>query len=162
MANSSNLSYQQAHDLSFEKVVQAAIDVGCPITHEKDKELETFLKDQIYRGYLVELEHGTKWGVNSPANLTNNDTKMTVRIAWAHILEDPVYYSRLDEMERQSEDYLSLLKTGRLCDYNKLVKRANDHLQPHRANEAKTTHNKPKRSDNAISVQKIIPALEQF
>jgi hypothetical protein len=161
MENPTALSYEAATKLPFDEVVKAAISVGCAISHETDKELETFMKQQIYRGYLVELEHGTKWGKDSPANLTNNDTKMTVRIAWAHILEDPVYYSRLDEMEKQSEGYLDILKTGRLCDYNKLVKKANEHLEPHRAKETKIPSDI---LDTTITNQKLVLSinLEQF
>lgn len=144
MSKSKLSSYEKAYNLPPKDVIQAAIDIGCPVyldmtenVSEEAMDIIDFLQNQIYRGYLVELEHGTKWGKDSPANLTNDDTRMTVRIAWAHILEDPVYYSRLNEMENQSEGFLGLLKTGVLCDYNKLIKKVNEHLEPHRANEVK-------------------------
>jgi hypothetical protein len=56
-------------------------------------ELESlgYNKDQFLKGYLVELEHGTKdnW------NLTNDDSKMTAYIALAHLDEDKEYYTKL-------------------------------------------------------------------
>jgi len=48
-------------------------------------------------GMKVELEHGT---VNEATNITNNDPEATAKIAWAHLLEDPSYYTKLKAMEK--------------------------------------------------------------
>lgn len=63
---------------------------------------------QFQRGLLVELEHGKRYG---PAtNVTNDDPVLTGRIAYAHLLEFPDYYSRLGEMELVAEDYWAAQK----------------------------------------------------
>lgn len=51
---------------------------------------------QFKMGMNVELEHGTKAG---KYNLTNDDPEATGKIAMAHIMEIPDYYTRLAEME---------------------------------------------------------------
>lgn len=53
-------------------------------------------KSQLAMGKKVELEHGTK---NPSTNVTDNDPGMTARIAKAHLLEDPKYYTHLKAME---------------------------------------------------------------
>jgi len=52
---------------------------------------------QFKQGLKVELEHGTKLG--NKTNITNNDLVMTGRIALAHLIELPDYYSRLRKIE---------------------------------------------------------------
>ena len=42
-------------------------------------------------GLNVELEHGNRY---PETNVTNNDTTLTGKIAWAHLKEFPDYYSR--------------------------------------------------------------------
>lgn len=67
------------------------------------------LQDQLFRGYLVELEHGTKlkdWR----ANVTEDGIKKTLQIVWAHILEIPDYYDWLDKMEKEATAYWDTLK----------------------------------------------------
>jgi len=51
-------------------------------------------------GLGVELEHGTRF---EQANVTNDDMAMTAKIALAHLLEFPDYYTRLEAMEREAE-----------------------------------------------------------
>jgi len=51
---------------------------------------------QLAMGKRVELEHGTK---NPATNVTDDDPGMTARIAKAHLLEDPKYYTHLKAME---------------------------------------------------------------
>lgn len=53
-------------------------------------------------GLNVELEHGNRY---PETNVTNNDTKLTGKIAWAHLKEFPDYYSRLEKMEKEAESY---------------------------------------------------------
>jgi hypothetical protein len=58
---------------------------------------------QFQRGLLVELEHGSKYG--QATNVTKDDPILTGRIAYAHLLEFPDYYSRLGEMELEAENF---------------------------------------------------------
>lgn len=53
-------------------------------------------------GINVEFEHGTRY---PQTNVTNDDPKLTGKIAWAHLKEFPDYYSRLEKMEKEAEDY---------------------------------------------------------
>jgi len=53
-------------------------------------------------GLNVELEHGDRY---PETNVTNNDTALTGKIAWAHLKEFPDYYSRLEKMEKEAESY---------------------------------------------------------
>jgi len=55
-------------------------------------------------GLNIELEHGKK---NTLTNVTDDNLDMTAKIAIAHLLEDPLYYSRLVKMESLSEEYWS-------------------------------------------------------
>jgi len=58
--------------------------------------------DEFTLGVNVELEHGTKF---SETNITNNDTKMTGKIAWAHLKEFPDYFTRLGKLEKEASIY---------------------------------------------------------
>jgi len=60
------------------------------------------LRDQLIRGYAVELEHGTKLGEDR-SNVTGDDPTMTLMIVWAHLLEIPDYYDRLEKMEKDAD-----------------------------------------------------------
>lgn len=53
-------------------------------------------------GLNIELEHGQR---NNITNITNDDLDMTVKIAIAHLLEDPRYYYHLSVMESDAEKY---------------------------------------------------------
>lgn len=53
-------------------------------------------------GMNVELEHGY---IDSRTNVTNNNLILTAKIALAHIIEYPDYYTRLKEMEDVAEKY---------------------------------------------------------
>jgi hypothetical protein len=61
---------------------------------------DNFDVDQFRRGMDVELEHGT---IDPPTNVTNDDSLMTGKIAWAHLKEFPDYYDRLEKMEAEAE-----------------------------------------------------------
>ena len=53
-------------------------------------------------GINVEFEHGTRF---PETNVTNDDLKLTGKIAWAHLKEFPDYYTRLEKMEKEAERY---------------------------------------------------------
>ena len=58
--------------------------------------------DEFTKGVNVELEHRTRY---PETNVTNNDKKMTGKIAWAHLKEFPDYYTRLEKLENEAEEY---------------------------------------------------------
>ncbi len=58
--------------------------------------------DEFTKGVNVEFEHGTRY---PQTNITNNDKKMTGKIAWAHLKEFPDYYTRLEKLEKQAKKY---------------------------------------------------------
>jgi len=58
--------------------------------------------DEFTKGVNVELEHGTRY---PETNVTNNDKRMTGKIAWAHLKEFPDYYTRLEKLEDEAEEY---------------------------------------------------------
>ena len=58
--------------------------------------------EQFRKGMDVELEHG----LHDPnTNVTNDDPIMTGKIALAHLNEFPDYYTRLEEMEEEAEEF---------------------------------------------------------
>ena len=63
---------------------------------------EEFDVEQFRMGLDVELEHGL---VDSRTNVTDDDEIMTGKIAWAHLIEFPDYYTRLEKMEKEGETY---------------------------------------------------------
>ncbi|MFH1788115.1 MAG: DUF5661 family protein [Candidatus Altiarchaeota archaeon] len=63
---------------------------------------DRFNVDQFRRGMNVELEHGSR---TPQTNVTDDDPLMTGKIALAHLLEFPDYYDRLEEMEKEAEEY---------------------------------------------------------
>ena len=58
--------------------------------------------EQFRRGMDVELEHGT---VDPHTNVSNDDPLITGKIALAHLNEFSDYYTRLDKMEEEAEDF---------------------------------------------------------
>jgi len=63
---------------------------------------DTFDPEQFRTGLGVELEHGT---ANQSANVTNDDPLMTGKIALAHLIEFPDYYTRLAKMEAEAKHF---------------------------------------------------------
>lgn len=61
-----------------------------------------FNVEQFRMGMDVELEHGL---CDSNTNVSNDDPLITGKIALAHLNEFPDYYTRLDKMEEQAEEY---------------------------------------------------------
>lgn len=57
--------------------------------------------DQFHKGVQVEMEHGSKLGEKT--NITKNDLIVTGKIALAHLLELPDYYSRLEKLEQNNQ-----------------------------------------------------------
>lgn len=65
----------------------------------------TFSVEQFMRGLEVELEHGSR----SPlTDVTHDDPLATGRIAFAHLIEAPDYYTRLAHMEAEAEEERTL------------------------------------------------------
>ena len=58
--------------------------------------------DEFSVGINIELEHGTEY---PQSNITNDDPVMTGKIAYAHLLEFPDYYTRLEKMEEEAKKY---------------------------------------------------------
>lgn len=63
---------------------------------------DEFNIEQFRMGLDVELEHGL---VDSKTNVTNDDPLMTGKIALAHLNEFPDYYTRLEKLEKEAEEY---------------------------------------------------------
>lgn len=58
--------------------------------------------EQFRKGLEVELEHGKKF---PQANVTGDDPILTGKIAYAHLLEFPDYYTRLAKLEKEAKAY---------------------------------------------------------
>jgi len=58
--------------------------------------------EQFRMGLAVELEHGAH---DPQTNVTDDDEIMTGKIALAHLKEIPDYYTRLNKMETEAEEY---------------------------------------------------------
>jgi len=60
-------------------------------------------------GLHVELEHGAR---DPHTNVTDDDVIMTGKIALAHLKEFPDYYTRLNELEEEAEEYWEKRRRG--------------------------------------------------
>ena len=60
--------------------------------------------EEFRAGLAVELEHGLR---DPRTNVTNDDEILTAKIAWAHLNEFPDYYTRLDKLEKEADEYWS-------------------------------------------------------
>ena len=58
--------------------------------------------EQFRMGLAVELEHGT---CDPKTNVSSDDPLVTGKIALAHLNEFADYYTRLEKMEKEAEDY---------------------------------------------------------
>ena len=63
---------------------------------------DKFDVEQFRMGMDVELEHGLR---DTNTNVTNDDPTMTGKIALAHLNKFPDYYTRLDKMEKEADEY---------------------------------------------------------
>lgn len=79
-----------------EEANEIAKKIGIDFTKEK------FNLNEFTMGINVELEHGTKF---SKTNVTSNDPILTGKIAYAHLLEFPDYYTRLKKLEEEAKAY---------------------------------------------------------
>lgn len=62
----------------------------------------TFNIEQFRMGLDVELEHGRS---DPHTNVTDNDSVVTGKITLAHLTEYPDYYTRLEKMESEANEY---------------------------------------------------------
>ncbi len=58
--------------------------------------------EEFQAGLGVELEHGAR---DPQTNVTNDDEVLTGKIALAHLKEYPDYYTRLEQLEKDAEEY---------------------------------------------------------
>ena len=58
--------------------------------------------EQFRVGLAIELEHG---GIHPETNVTNDSLIMTGKIALAHLNESPDYYTRLEHLEQEAEQF---------------------------------------------------------
>ena len=87
---------EQQRSFSSDEARDIGVRIGIDWTSSR------FDVEQFRMGLGVELEHG----LHDPAtNVTDDDELTTGRIAWAHLNEFPVYYTRLAKMEAEAEAY---------------------------------------------------------
>lgn len=65
---------------------------------------EKYDLEEFRRGLDVELEHGSH---DQQTDVTGDDPILTAKIALAHLKEFPDYYTRLEKMEAEAEEYWS-------------------------------------------------------
>jgi len=58
--------------------------------------------EQFWMGLEVELEHGAR---DPETNVTNDDPLLTGKIALAHLKELPDYYTLLQKMETEADEF---------------------------------------------------------
>lgn len=63
---------------------------------------QKFNLEEFTKGLNIELEHGSQF---PETNVTNDDELLTGKIAWAHLMEIRDYYTRLEKMEKEAEEY---------------------------------------------------------
>jgi hypothetical protein len=61
-----------------------------------------FDAEQFRLGLDVETEHGSK---DPETNVTGDDPLITGKIALAHLREFPDYYTRLEKLEKEADNY---------------------------------------------------------
>ena len=86
------------------------MEIKKKFTEEEAKEIgeklgikwDKFDVNQFKIGLNVELEHGTH---DEVTNVTNDDSIITGKIALAHLNEFPDYYTRLEKMEKEADEF---------------------------------------------------------
>ena len=58
--------------------------------------------EQFRRGMAVEFEHGASRDLRT--NVTDDNLALTGKIALAHLIEFPDYYTRLEKMEAEAKN----------------------------------------------------------
>ena len=69
-------------------------------------DLDNVPLDDIYRGTIIELEHGKI----KKLDVIHGNVLIAMKIALAHIEEYPDYYKRLKQMEKKAHSYWSKQK----------------------------------------------------
>ena len=72
------------------------------IAEELGIKWDKFDLKQFLDGMNVELEHGI---IDTQTNVTNDDALMTGKIALAHLNEFPDYYTRLEKLEKEADEF---------------------------------------------------------
>jgi hypothetical protein len=78
------------------------IEEAAWIARYLDIKFDKFDIEQFRNGLDVELEHGN---IDPSTNVSNDDSVITGKIAFAHLNEFPDYYVRLSKMEEEAEKY---------------------------------------------------------
>ena len=85
--------------------IEEAREIGGQLgIHQGDFNFEEFR-----RGLEVELEHGLR---DPETNVTGDDVLLTGKIAWAHLKEFPDYYTRLDKLEAEADEFWAAQRNG--------------------------------------------------
>jgi hypothetical protein len=82
------------HGFTLAQAIAVAEEIGL------DLAAAAFGGEALRRGMEVELEHGRR---DPRTNVTDDDPIVTGKIAWAHLLEMPDYYERLEALERSAK-----------------------------------------------------------
>ncbi|HRY59918.1 MAG TPA: hypothetical protein P5096_00885 [Patescibacteria group bacterium] len=77
---------------------EEALSIGEQLGITWDK----FDVEQFRMGLDVEIEHGT---IEPHTNVTGDDSVMTGKIALAHLNEFADYYTRLEKMEKEADQF---------------------------------------------------------
>lgn len=78
------------------------------IGNELGIDWDEVLLSEFRKGLGVELEHGPR---DPETDVTNNDEILTGKIALAHLREFPDYYTRLEKLEVEADEYWSKVRS---------------------------------------------------
>lgn len=92
------------------------MSAGKKFTNEEAKRIGDELRidwgevelSEFRMGMGVELEHGSH---DPETNVTDNDEILTGKIALAHLREFPDYYTRLEKLEEEADEYWSKVRS---------------------------------------------------
>lgn len=92
------------------------MSAGKKFTNEEAKRIGDELRidwgevelSEFRMGLGVELEHGSH---DPETNVTDNDEILTGKIALAHLREFPDYYTRLEKLEEEADEYWSKVRS---------------------------------------------------
>jgi hypothetical protein len=79
-----------------------SFDKAKKIGEELGIDWKKFDVEQFWMGLEVELEHGAR---DPETNVTNDDPLLTGKIAFAHLKEFPDYYTRLQKLETEADEF---------------------------------------------------------
>ena len=86
----------------MENKKQFTIEESKKIGEELNIDWTKFDGEQFRMGMNVELEHGLR---DPSTNVTNDDSLVTGKIALAHLNEFSDYYTRLEKMEKEADNF---------------------------------------------------------